>query len=258
MKTRDRINRAFSAAAHSYDESAVVQRKIVAHLTTLLPRGTALENVYEFGCGTGLLTKALAAHCWVKHWYLNDLSAAMLEQLPSLSNASVQLLPGDACEVTPFHLTHHFDLVASSSTLQWIAQPLPFLARLSSLLKADGSLLLSTFGVDNLCELRSLTNRGLDYLSSEEVACFLKTYFEEVSITEEKICLSFPSLFALLRHLKETGVTQLLHHSAPSLLTSRSAMEQLEASYKQLYALPNGDLLLTYHPIYIKATRLKR
>ncbi|WP_025842338.1 malonyl-ACP O-methyltransferase BioC [Porphyromonas gingivicanis] len=258
MQPRDRVNRAFSRAASSYEQSAVVQKEVASRLVSLLPDRLVLEQVYEFGCGTGLLTRALEERCHITHWHINDLSSVMLEQLSPLGDKKPSLWVGDAVEVTPYHLLNSFDLIASASTLQWFSDPLGYLSKIFPMLKDVGMLLFSTFGERNLYELRMLTGRGLDYISMEEIGDFMHRHFYEVTLFEEQIPLAFPNLLTLFRHLKETGVTQLLKNNTPSLLTSREALEQLESRYRELYWHSDGGLSLTYHPIYVKASLPKR
>lgn len=258
METKKRINRAFSAAASSYEQSAIVQKEVAKRLASLLPENVCLQEVYEFGCGTGLLTRALEERCQVEHWSINDLSQAMIDSLPPLRDKSPQLLVGDALEVTPYHRVKTFDLIASASTLQWFSNPLEYLSKTMPTLKDVGTLLFSTFGADNLYELRMLTGRGLKYLSMDEIGEFLNRHFQDVTLFEERIVLSFPDLLTLFRHLKATGVTQLLDNSTPSVLKTREGLLRLESLYRERYGHPDGRLALTYHPIYIKATAPKR
>lgn len=257
MKSIERINRAFSRAAKSYNTAASVQSAISLKLAHMLPEGLSLREVYEIGAGTGLLTQAIDRHCSIAHWTLNDLSASMLAQLPSLHDTAPTLIVGDAQEVSPWERTQQFDLIASASSLQWFESPKSFVKRLIPLLKKEGFLLLSTFGTRNLYELSTLTGNGLHYHSAIEWQQLLTPYFGEVEVREEEITLAFPNIMALLRHLKATGVTHLPQRSNNKLISSSHAIRELESRYRNQFALPDGTLALTYHPIFIMTYKRK-
>lgn len=56
-------------------------------------------------------------------------------------------------------------------------------------------------------EIRQLTGHGLDYLSVEELQALLSPGFDILHAEEEVISLPFPTPQAVLKHLKQTGVT---------------------------------------------------
>lgn len=56
-------------------------------------------------------------------------------------------------------------------------------------------------------EIRQLTGHGLDYLSVEELQALLSPHFDILHAEEEVVTLPFPTPQAVLKHLKQTGVT---------------------------------------------------
>ena len=253
-KAQQGIARSFARAASSYDRHALVQNQIAQHLAAYLPQGAEYDYILEFGCGTGLLTKALKARVEVQHWLLNDLSPSIIEKAEQyLEHLTYTKLIGDISEVLS-QITTPLDLIASASALQWVQNPFLLLSEAQKHLTPQGTLLISTFGERNLHELRTLTGRGLSYFSVSAYREFFSQNFKEVEIQEEEVVLQFSSLFDLLHHLRATGVTHLPNDNI-SYLCGRAQLAQLEREYTMKYPHPQGGISLTYHPIYIKCSK---
>ena len=253
-KAQQGIARSFARAVSSYDRYALVQNQIAQHLVAYLPQGKKYNHIREFGCGTGLLTKALTARIEVQHWLLNDLNATILEKAEQyLEHQTYTKLIGDISEVLS-RITTPLDLITSASALQWIEDPFLLLSQAQKHLTPQGALLISTFGERNLHELRTLTGRGLRYFPASEYREFCAEYFSDVKVEEEEVVLQFPSLTDLLHHLRATGVTHLPNDNI-SYLCGRTQLAQLEKEYTMKYPHPQGGISLTYHPIYIRCSK---
>ena len=145
-KAQQGIARSFARAASSYDRHALVQNQIAQHLVAYLPQGAEYDHILEFGCGTGLLTKALEGRIKTQHWLLNDLNSTITEKAEQyLEHQTYTKLIGDISEVL-FQITTPLDLIASASALQWIEDPFLLLTKAKKLLTPQGTLLISTFG----------------------------------------------------------------------------------------------------------------
>ena len=233
-KAQQGIARSFARAASSYDRHALVQNQIAQHLAAYLPQGAEYDHILEFGCGTGLLTKALEG------------------RIKYLEHQTYTKLIGDISEVLS-QITTPLDLIASASALQWIEDPFLLLTKAKKLLTPQGTLLISTFGERNLHELRTLTGRGLHYFPSSAYREFCSRNFKDVEVQEEEVVLRFSSLFDLLHHLRATGVTHLPNDNI-SYLCGRTQLAQLEKEYTTKYPHAQGGVSLTYHPIYIRCS----
>ena len=253
-KAQQGIARSFARAASSYDRHAVVQNQIAQHLVAYLPQGAKYDHILEFGCGTGLLTKALKGRIEVQYWLLNDLTPSIIEKTEQyLEHQTYTKLIGDISEVLS-QITTPLDLIASASALQWVQDPFLLLSEAQKHLTPQGTLLISTFGERNLHELRTLTGRGLSYFSVSAYREFFSQNFKDVEVQEEEVVLRFSSLFDLLHHLRATGVTHLPNDNI-SYLCGRTQLAQLEREYTMKYPHPQGGISLTYHPIYIKCSK---
>jgi malonyl-CoA O-methyltransferase len=153
---KERVRRAFDAAASSYDASAVVQglvaRRLAARIATLdLPER---PRILEIGCGTGLLSAALGERIGPARWTFTDLSPAMLaacrDRLSALDDADFRIMDGEFPDLAE----GQFDLIAASFAFQWFEDLPAALRRLSHLLAPGGTLAFATLAEDTLQEWR--------------------------------------------------------------------------------------------------------
>lgn len=246
------VARRFRAARPTYDAEASVQQHIVERLTGMLKdfdERKRYQKVWEFGCGTGMLTVHIDSEWDIARWVLNDLDETnpLSPNIRLRHPQSVEYLCGD---VENIDAGRGFDLIASSSTLQWLHHPLRFLSALHRHLQPGGVICISTFGPDNLHEVRSLTGHGLEYYTAKEWHSILSSTFREVRVTEEKISLHFDDGREVLRHLKRTGVGAA---PGPEERWTPERMRRFCHEYARQFGTPSGRLSLTYHPVYLLA-----
>ena len=75
--SKDSIQKSFSKASKTYENSACVQNTMAHELVELLPK-VSFESVLEIGCGTGLLSSLILNNLKLSSLTLNDLSLDML------------------------------------------------------------------------------------------------------------------------------------------------------------------------------------
>ena len=245
----DRFGNAFA----SYDEAATPQQRVVAEIIALLTEKvvTPPQRILEIGCGTGLLTESLSTLYPQAELTLNDLVPEaehwIREKLPHRSFA---FITGDAEQ---WDWGKGYQLIASSSCIQWWQEPLAFIRKAYNALTSGGTLALSTFLPENLSELRPILPNALHYPPLAEYQNAL-TAFSHVEQRVLTIELQFPSLLELLRHLKATGTNAFTQtHQG---LWSRGRLLRLEEQLRQAHQLtPVEPLSLTYHPLIIIAQK---
>ena len=169
-----------------------------------------------------------------------------------LRKGQVSFLPGDA-ETVPFPAES--TLITSCSALQWFESPENFFKRCNALLNSQGYFAFSTFGKENMKEIRELTGNGLPYRSREELVTALSSHFDILHSEEELISLSFDNPIKVLYHLKQTGVTGISGTSSQQLRTRRD-LQLFSERYTQEFT-QGTSVSLTYHPIYIIAKKKK-
>ena len=237
----------FAKAGQSYVEHAVVQKQISAQLFEYLkvycPQN--LASVLEIGCGSGNLTHLFQTHFQFDQLFLNDLYEDVEQHFSTIQN--IAWLIGDIEQLT---LPQSLDAVISSSALQWMTDLPKLFHRIHDALKPDAYFGFSTFGSDNLTEIKQLTGQGLNYYSSEVLKQKLEeSGFEIVFIEEEQKHLYFDDPKSVLQHLKATGVTA----TAKSHRWTKQSLQQFYSDYQQFH--DEQGFRLTYHPIYVIARR---
>lgn len=238
----------FAKAGQSYVEQAVVQKQISAQLFEYLkmycPQN--LAYVLEIGCGSGNLTHLFHSYFQVDQLFLNDLYADVDQHF--LNFKHVNWLIGD---IEQLHLPQSLDAVISSSALQWMTDLPTLLHRIHDALKPNAYFGFSTFGSDNLTEIKQLTGQGLNYISLEFLKRQLEQQnFEVLFIEQEVKQIYFDHPKSVLQHLKATGVTA----TAKSHRWTKQSLQQFYLDYQQFYG--EQGFSLTYHPIYVIARRI--
>lgn len=234
----------FRRSVDSYDENAIVQKLIVNQLRALLKKylSQPVRNTLEIGCGTGLLTSTIC-EMFQTNLYVNDLVSEMCHRTAYKCD-----IPDSHCligDVEALELKGKYDLIVSSSTFQWFTRPADTFSKLSAHIEPSGFLIFSTFGCENLKELRSVTGQGLAYHTPETLAGLLSPYFDILYTGEDFHTLSFADPIEILRHVKYTGVNA----TASPQIRTKGGMLQFTQEYKRLF-LSDGCYPLTYHPLY--------
>lgn len=152
MSRKQRIAAAFGAAHRDYDSDAPLQRHAAAQLAAriaALPLPPA-PRILEIGCGTGLLSAALARMRPDAGFLFTDLAPAMLEscraRLAGPVSASYLAMDGER----PALAGGRFDLICASLAFQWFDDPPAAIRRLRGLLRPGGWLAYATLAAGTL------------------------------------------------------------------------------------------------------------
>ena len=205
---KNRVASRFRASAATYEQTAIVQQEISRQLIAMLDRFdiAACGRVLEIGCCTGILTELLCRRERIDRLFVNDIVPEFCTYTEKRIASQVGLVEGIPGDIERAELPHHLDLVVSSSTLQWMTDLPGLFGKLATSLSDQGHLVFSIFGPGTMGEIGTLTGRSLHYDSSEALAAMVEKYFRLISIHTERRCLYFPSVRAVLRHIRETGV----------------------------------------------------
>lgn len=237
----------FSKSLKSYDQEAKAQKQIVKQLVNLFAmHGVSdFETILEFGTGTGLLTKEIHNRYNFKHLYLNDLSEEFekftLSRFTEKEQEKISFIRGDIEQVS---IPKKQNLIISSSTEQWIENKSSFYNKIYDSLEDGGYFVFSSFGPDNLKQLREATGISLEYYTLSETNDLLADKFEILHVEEDRISLSFKSAIEILTHIKKTGVNAISKQN----WTKKSVMQLIS---KIEDVCKKGDAYeITYHPMY--------
>lgn len=243
----------FAKAGQSYVEHAVIQKKIAQNLYELIEQFCPKQvgKTFEIGCGSGNLSHLLIEQFQSEQWIFNDLYKDV--QVHFVERNNVEWLIGD---VENLPLPQEIDLLVSSSALQWIVDLDALLKKAYLSLKPNAFFCFSSFGQQNLQEIKNLTGQGLDYLSLDDLKNKLHQQgFEILYLSEQTERLSFSHPKQILQHLKATGVTA----TASKFRWTKQSLFDFYQAYQQfLYSdeLGQQHYSLTYHPIYCIARRM--
>jgi malonyl-CoA O-methyltransferase len=139
-----------------------------------------------------------------------------------------------------------FDLVFSNLMLQWCVDIDVTFAELQRVLQPGGLFLFTSFGPDTLKELR---NSWAEVDGHAHVNAFLdmhdvgdalvKTRFADPVMDVERITMTYPDVWKLMRELKQIGAHNVTM-GRPRGLTGKSRMQRLVSAYEKYR---QGDVL---------------
>ncbi|MCW3789331.1 malonyl-ACP O-methyltransferase BioC [Plebeiibacterium sediminum] len=241
------LQKRFSSAAKTYNSHAIVQqemaRKLVALAKCKIP--TTLDNTLEIGCGTGLLTCEIVKHYSIYNYMANDLvqevEPAIKEIISAKKNTTYQFLHGDAQQLS---ITNKQDVIWSGATIQWIRDLDQFFEQTSSLLKPGGYFALSSFSTNNFIEIKTLTGKGIEYLSLKDVVVKASKHFKIINQQSWYNKLWFNTPLEVLKHMRHTGV-----NGISSTKWTKKDLENFSMGYQQY--LEEKGFPLTYHPFIL-------
>jgi len=246
---KERIRWRFARAADTYDDQAVIQRRVADRLMHLVGQHAVLypRRVLEIGCCTGLLTRRLAeSYPGLAKLYVNDLvpefEKTVAERIPGIIDFT--FLQGDIESIT---LPDNLDLILSSSTFHWLENLPSLIARLPGHMSPEGILAFSMYSKDNFHEIREITGTSLHYYEPEELKELVGSRFQILSFEEELIRFTFNDPLDILHHLQKTGVNAL-----DKTVWTFSRLQDFIRKYRDRFS-DQGRVYLTYHPVYCVA-----
>ena len=234
----------FKRSVKTYHQEAAVQRSIAAHLCQLVgPYVTQPVSLLEIGCGTGFLTQEIMEHLPISSALFNDINPEVEPFIRQFLSKERRFVASDA---ETFSFSNCFDLVISSSVIQWFNDIEHFVSKIHSALTENGIIALSTFGAQNMQEIKKITGISLPY---PDIRKYVNIHFQILHYEEHLISIQFKTPMDVLKHLKNTGVNgiQRTHWGVKQL-------HDFQEKYEQFYKTESG-VCLTYHPVYIIAQK---
>ncbi|WP_104696801.1 MULTISPECIES: methyltransferase domain-containing protein [unclassified Helicobacter] len=228
------IAKKFFRVRDFYEENAIVQDHMQNKLLAFLLQ-KKFHSILEIGCGVGSFTKKI-----INVLEFDSLICSDLEDYGNYLPSEASFLLLDANEI--HKINQSFDLIISNACIQWLDQE-KFFLNLEKISLKGTTLVLGSFGKDNLKEIKQHTSIGLSYFSLKEYQSLLQEKWQILYLEEEIFPINFKSPLQAFRHLKFTGVNSL---DSNHKLTKKS-LKIFEDKFKNT---------ITYHPIYIIAKKL--
>jgi malonyl-ACP O-methyltransferase BioC len=237
----------FGKSMDTYDDNAFAQKEIAKKLAGLISDlypGTP-ETVMEIGCGTGLLTKNILSVFPEAYYYLNDINDKARLRMQSLFAEKNHTFIGGDARLIDF--PDGIDLLISSSTVQWFDNLSVFAEKAYQSLSPQAYMFLSTFGKNNLKEIREITGTGLEYLSPDSLQeLFSSSGFEILHLSVEEIRVAFDSPAEILSHFRRTGVNA----NCPGTVRTKSGLKSFCSKYSKMFS-DGTKVILTYNPVFL-------
>lgn len=227
------IKKRFSKSFSTYDDNAIVQKRMAEKLVDFLPK-KEFNSVLEIGCATGLLTKQAVLKLSFNNFALNDI-------VEDAENYARKIVPNSKFflgDVEKINFDEKYDLIISNACLQWCSDIERTILKLSECLNVGGTLAVSVFGKDNLKEINEIFNLQLKTVDVSKLP-------DNAKIFEEQTTLFFDSPIEVLKHLKLTGV-----NAVKETRLTKSKLKEFEQKYLEKFAQKNR-VQLTYNPVYI-------
>lgn len=269
---RDKVGRSFHQQAGEYDRHATVQKRVVDRLLSLAQRhvSSAPADILDIGCGTGQLLSLLgrqypdACLCGL------DLAYNMTRCAAERLGRRAALVNGDA-EQLPFR-DRAFDLVVSTSTLQWMDDLDPFFRQCHRVLRPGGLLCIAFFGGGTMRELHECYREAVSRDSRAEGYLDRLHRFKDLSVSEQALGRSdfgsvqltseieldhYPDVHGLLRSIKRIGAGSSAQEGRHGGLGWRRVLNETSRLYHEHYGT-DGMIPVTYEVIYVIARRCDR
>jgi malonyl-CoA O-methyltransferase len=226
-----------------------------------MPDTPGAGPIMEIGCGTGLLTRRLAAVFPTTVIHALDVSGRMIgeaaRRLPPY--ARVSWIEAD---VRDYSSPHTYSAIVSSSSLHWIEPLDETLSAVGALTGPGGTFVAAFMLRDTLRELHAARRHAAPgkepvarLADLDAILEILEALGWRILATgDETLAERHANAGALLRSLHDRGVTGGAVSRSRNPLT-RGDLNRLRSYYDAHYRLADGGVKATYHVGWIKAEK---
>ncbi len=197
------IVKEFSRFAYEYDKYNVIQKEVAKRLTSYVPKGF-YNKILDLGAGDGAIYKSLNSYdIQFNKFVAFDFSKEMLDIHPE--NEHIKKICMDFNQPNSFSIfkENEFDLLISSSALQWSSNLLSLLHSIAPLSQKH---YFSFFTANTFKTLHKTASISSPIYSREELIKSLDKVFHcEMELVE--YTLEFSSVYEMLKYIKRSGVS---------------------------------------------------
>ena len=193
------VKNKFSKYAKEYKTHNIIQQIIAKSLVRELK--TKPKRILELGCGSGQVYNHIL---WDLDYYKAiDFSASMCELHPKGKNVEIKCFDFDTQEFINDIKNDFFDIVLSSSALQWSKDLSKIIKQLSLITKEINAVLFTSNTFKTIQEITKTKSPILDELSIKEAfSKYFKCEFETIMYK-----LEFDNKKNLFDYIKKSGVS---------------------------------------------------
>ena len=247
--------RAFSRAAATYDEAAVLQREVGRRLLERLDLvRLAPDSILDLGCGTGEQAAGLLGRYPSARVFALDFALPMLDL--ARRRGRWRRRPRCVCgdmEQLPL-ADDSIDLLVSNLAFQWATEPRQLYRECLRVLRPGGLLMFTTFGPDTLKELRAAwaqvdqAPHVSPFMDMHDLGDILvSTGYAAPVMDVERMVLTYATADDLMRDLKQIGATNAASERRRGL-TGRARMQAMRQAYETFRC--DGLLPASYEVVY--------
>ena len=258
---KKQVRRSFSRAAQDYDAAAVLQREVCTRMLEKLGYiKLQPSRIVDVGSGTGWGTRQLGEKYPKAEITALDIAIGMLQMARGTSSWWQKLFSGKrerflCADVEEMPIASNaVDMIWSNLALQWCNDLPATFVELQRILKTDGLLIFSSFGVDTLKELRAAFSEvdGYNHLSRfadlHDIGDMLmEAGFADPVMEMEKITLTFDDLRAVMQDLKSIGAHNATAGRASGMM-GKNTWQRVTENYEKFRS--EGKLPATFEIIY--------
>jgi len=258
---KKQVRRAFSRAATHYDASAVLQREVCMRMLEKLDYiKLKPARLLDVGSGTGWGTRQLGERYPKADVTAIDIAIGMLQHARGTASWWKKIFEGKresflCADVEALPVAgNSVEMVWSNLALQWCNDLPATFVELNRVLKVEGLLMFSSFGVDTLKELRiafsdvdgySHLNRFADMHDIGDM--LVAAGFAAPVMEMEKITLTYEDVRAVMQDLKSIGAHNATAGRAPGMM-GKATWQRVTENYEKLRR--DGKLPATFEIIY--------
>jgi len=191
------IENHFTKYANEYDDNNIIQRIVSKALVRDIKNNP--KNILELGCGSGQIFREIS---WpIARYTAIDFSDSMCELHPKDKNIEVKCFDFDSGDFKEYLKNKKYDLIISSSALQW-SKDLPRL--LENLSKVSNNFQAVLFTSNTFKSIYEITKQEKQILSLDEIKNAFDLYDSEFEVFNYK--LEFENKKEMFRYIKNSGV----------------------------------------------------
>jgi len=245
--SKDSIRRAFDRARDTYAKAARVQSEAAVKCALQVPEGE-YSDILEIGAGGGILTRHVVERCEHSRYVAVDISPQMLGQVDKGMLNNPELIVADGENITLPQ--ESFDLLVSSSTMQWYHSPEVSIHDNLKLLKHGGYFSLAIYVEGTYAEFAEASDAsGFGSMLPMRSPEYFIDILQDANLTslewKHGVHTSYyPTVSELLRAHRSTGATATSGNKQPSKSAYKKFIEYFERSFRTPEGVPSTSSIL--------------